>query len=80
MRPIHYIILGATRSRASRSLILGILHRHCEEPLRRSNPSRGVLAVDCFAHRTAPCAEPVARNDGFKNPYFIGGIFGSLAG
>ena len=21
-------------------------------------------ALDCFAHRTAPCAEPVARNNG----------------
>jgi len=31
-------------------------------------------AMDCFAHRTALCAEPVARNDGLKIPHVIGAI------
>ena len=41
-------------------------NRHCEEHLRRSNPSlglpkRGLLRVAC--HRAALCAGPLARND-----------------
>jgi hypothetical protein len=31
-----------------------------------------------IAHRTALCAEPVARNDGSKIPHFIGATFGAL--
>jgi hypothetical protein len=33
-------ILGAAHLRASRSFIPRMIRRHCEEPLRRSNPSR----------------------------------------
>jgi hypothetical protein len=40
------------RSRATRSLILGIFHRHCEEPLRRSNPSRGVCGCGLLRLRS----------------------------
>jgi len=30
--------------------------------------------MDCFAHRTALCAEPVARNDDLKIPHVIGAM------
>jgi hypothetical protein len=46
----------------------------CDEAIQRA----ACAAVDCFAHRTALCAEPVARNDGLKIPHFIGASFGSL--
>jgi hypothetical protein len=57
--------------RASRSLLLRIFHRHREEPScppkaafeRRRMHRAAYAALDCFAHRTAPCAEPAARND-----------------
>src|SRR5580700_3363621 len=32
----------------------------CDEAIHRA----AYAALDCFAHRTALCAEPVARNDG----------------
>ena len=49
-------------------LTLRILPGHCEE-------HRAADAVmDCFAHRTALCAEPVARNDGLKIAHAMGAI------
>jgi hypothetical protein len=50
--------------RTSRSLILRIFHRHCEEQSDEAIHRAAYAVLDCFAHRTALCAEPVARNDG----------------
>jgi hypothetical protein len=38
----------------------------CDEAIHRA----AYATVDCFAHRTALCAEPVACNDGLKIPSF----------
>ncbi|MEH2475966.1 hypothetical protein V1281_002861 [Nitrobacteraceae bacterium AZCC 2161] len=57
--PAEYQIAGKTPARTR--------NRHCEEPLRRSNPVFACSLLDCFAkpvigRRFAP--NPLARNDG----------------
>src|SRR5665213_16956 len=58
-----------TRTHVSTLLRPHVSQRHCEEPLRRSNPfllphspRDGLLRGAC--HRAALCADPLARNDG----------------
>jgi hypothetical protein len=41
--------------------------------------ARQTRLADCFPQPSAPCAEPVARNDGLKISHFIGGNLGSLS-
>jgi hypothetical protein len=71
------VIIGTSAQSMIRKSYSPVIARSpCDEAIHLA----ACAAMDCFADRTALCAEPVARNDGLKIPQFIGRISFSAVG